>query len=60
MGVLKCSDDYIIGEKRGSIVLKTKVRDVIRRKGDAVYSVAPLATVIEAVNVMTITWVRFW
>lgn len=52
MGVLKYSDDYIIGEKRGSIVLNTKLRDVIRRKGDAVYSVGPLATVIEAVNVM--------
>ena len=33
-------------------MLSTKVRDVIRRKGEEVYSVGPLATVIEAVNVM--------
>jgi len=33
-------------------VLSTRVRDVIRRKGDAVFSVGPLATVIDAVNVM--------
>jgi CBS domain-containing protein len=45
-------DDYIIGQKRGLIVLSTRVRDVIKRKGEAVYSVGPLATVIDAVNVM--------
>ena len=33
-------------------MLSTKVRDVIRRKGEEVYSVGPLATVIDAVNVM--------
>jgi len=29
-----------------------RVRDVLRRKGDDVYSVGPLATVIDAVNTM--------
>ena len=33
-------------------MLSTRVRDVLRRKGDEVYSVGPLATVIDAVNVM--------
>jgi len=33
-------------------LLSTRVRDVLRRKGDEVYSVGPLATVIDAVNVM--------
>jgi CBS domain-containing protein len=30
----------------------TRIRDVLRRKGDDVYSVGPLATVIDAVNAM--------
>lgn len=30
----------------------TRIRDVLRRKGKDVYSVGPLATVIDAVNVM--------
>lgn len=30
----------------------TRVRDVLRQKGDEVYSVGPLSTVIDAVNVM--------
>jgi CBS domain-containing protein len=34
------------------MMLSTKVRDVIRRKGAEVYSVGPLASVIDAVNVM--------
>jgi CBS domain-containing protein len=33
-------------------VLSTRVSDVIDRKGQAVYSVGPLGTVIDAVNVM--------
>jgi CBS domain-containing protein len=33
-------------------VLNTRIRDVLRRKGKDVYSVGPLATVIDAVNVM--------
>ncbi len=33
-------------------MLSTKVRDIIRRKGEEVYSVGPLATVIDAVNLM--------
>ena len=33
-------------------MLSTRVRDVLRRKGEDVYSVGPLATVIDAVNVM--------
>jgi CBS domain-containing protein len=33
-------------------VLSTRVSDVIERKGQAVYSVGPLGTVIDAVNVM--------
>ena len=33
-------------------MLSTRVRDVIRKKGEEVYSVGPLATVIDAVNVM--------
>lgn len=33
-------------------MLSKKVRDVIRKKGREVYSVGPLATVIDAVNVM--------
>lgn len=33
-------------------MLNTRIRDVIRRKGESVHSVGPLATVIEAVNVM--------
>jgi len=33
-------------------MLSKKVRDVIRNKGKEVYSVGPLATVIDAVNVM--------
>ncbi len=33
-------------------MLNTKVRDVLRRKGEDVYSVGPLATVIDAVHVM--------
>lgn len=45
-------DDYIIGQKRGLIVLSTRVSDVIERKGQAVYSVGPLGTVIDAVHVM--------
>lgn len=33
-------------------MLRTKIRDVLRGKGDEVFHVEPLATVIEAVNVM--------
>ena len=33
-------------------MLSTKVRDVLRKKGEDVYYVGPLATVIEAVQVM--------
>ncbi|UCH30628.1 MAG: CBS domain-containing protein [Myxococcales bacterium] len=33
-------------------MLSTRIGDVLRRKGDDVYSVGPLATVIDAVNVM--------
>ena len=33
-------------------MLSTRIRDVLRRKGADVYSVGPLATVIDAVNVM--------
>jgi CBS domain-containing protein len=33
-------------------VLNTRIRDVLRRKGEELYSVGPLATVIDAVNVM--------
>ena len=34
------------------MMLSTRIRDVLRRKGEAVHSVGPLATVIDAVNVM--------
>ena len=30
----------------------TRIRDLLRRKGEDVYSVGPLATVIDAVNIM--------
>lgn len=33
-------------------MLNTRIRDVLRRKGKDLYSVGPLATVIDAVNVM--------
>ena len=33
-------------------MLSTRIRDVLRRKGEDVHSVGPLATVIDAVNVM--------
>jgi CBS domain-containing protein len=33
-------------------MLSTRIRDVLRKKGDDVYSVGPLATVIDAVNAM--------
>lgn len=33
-------------------MLNTKIRDVLRRKGEDVHSVGPLATVIDAVNTM--------
>ena len=33
-------------------MLSTRIRDVLRRKGADVHSVGPLATVIDAVNVM--------
>jgi CBS domain-containing protein len=33
-------------------MLSTRIRDVIRRKGEDVHSVGPLATVIDAVNMM--------
>ena len=33
-------------------MMNTRIRDILRRKGEDVYSVAPLATVIDAVNAM--------
>ena len=33
-------------------MMNTRIRDILRRKGEDVYSVAPLATVIDAVNMM--------
>jgi CBS domain-containing protein len=33
-------------------MMNTRIRDILRRKGEDVYSVGPLATVIEAVNAM--------
>jgi CBS domain-containing protein len=33
-------------------MMSTRIRDVLRRKGEDVHSVGPLATVIDAVNVM--------
>ena len=33
-------------------MMNTKISDVLRNKGEDVYSVGPLATVIEAVHVM--------
>lgn len=45
-------DDCIISDQRGVVVLNTRIRDVLRRKGEELYSVRPLATVIDAVNVM--------
>ena len=33
-------------------MMNTRIRDVLRRKGEDVYSVGPLATVIDAVNAM--------
>ena len=33
-------------------MMTPRVRDVLRKKGDQVYSVGPLSTVIDAVNVM--------
>lgn len=32
--------------------MNTRIRDLLRRKGEDVYSVGPLATVIDAVNIM--------
>ena len=31
-------------------MMNTRIRDILRRKGEDVYSVGPLATVIDAVN----------
>jgi CBS domain-containing protein len=36
----------------GLPMMNTRIRDILRRKGEDVYSVGPLATVIEAVNAM--------
>jgi CBS domain-containing protein len=33
-------------------MLSTRIRDILRKKGEDVYSVGPLATVIDAVNAM--------
>ncbi len=33
-------------------MMNTRIRDILRRKGEDVYSVGPLATVIDAVNKM--------
>lgn len=33
-------------------MINTRVRDILRRKGEDVYTVGPLATVIDAVNTM--------
>ena len=33
-------------------MMNTRVRDILRRKGEDVYTVGPLATVIDAVNAM--------
>jgi CBS domain-containing protein len=33
-------------------MMSTRIRDILRRKGEDVYSVGPLATVIDAVNAM--------
>jgi CBS domain-containing protein len=33
-------------------MMNTRIRDILRRKGEDVYSVGPLATVIDAVHVM--------
>jgi CBS domain-containing protein len=33
-------------------MMNTRIRDILRRKGEDVYSVGPLATVIDAVNMM--------
>jgi len=33
-------------------MMNTRIRDILRRKGEGVYSVGPLATVIDAVNTM--------
>ena len=33
-------------------MMNTRIRDILHRKGEDVYSVGPLATVIEAVNTM--------
>ena len=33
-------------------MMNTRIRDILRRKGEDVYSVGPLATVIDAVNAM--------
>ena len=33
-------------------MMNTRIRDILRRKGEDVYSVSPLATVIDAVNTM--------
>jgi len=36
----------------GLPMMNTRIRDILRRKGEDVYSVGPLATVIDAVNAM--------
>jgi CBS domain-containing protein len=51
-GLPKPIDDCIISDERGAALLSTRIRDVLRRKGEDIYSVGPLATVIDAVNVM--------
>ena len=33
-------------------MMNTRIRDILRRKGEDIYSVGPLATVIDAVNTM--------
>lgn len=33
-------------------MINTRIRDILQRKGDDVYTVGPLATVIDAVNTM--------
>jgi CBS domain-containing protein len=38
--------------REGLPMMNTRIRDILRRKGEDVYSVGPLATVIDAVNAM--------
>ena len=49
-GVFKRFNDCIIKSRQGLPMMSSRIRDILARKGEDVYSVDPLATVIDAVT----------